>query len=97
MRHGSNIFKSPKAMVLAVCPKATCTKDWTGSHAGAYTVRFGRDDMQDYVNRAYNAAHGGVKLVSEYQTGTGNPADAWAEAVHFLGLTRPDTPNKAAP
>ena len=51
-------------MVLALYPKAKCTKNWL--KGGNYTVTLGEEALD--FNR---------KLVSEFHTGTSNPADAW--------------------
>lgn len=70
---GQNIFKSPKAKILAICPKATCTKDWL--RGGTYTIQFGQEVVDFNGN-----------TVTQLHTGTANPADAWAYAVFELRL-----------
>lgn len=70
---GQNIFKNPKAMVLAKCPKAKCVKDWI--RGGNYRIDFGQEVT------GFN----GEKITS-LQTGTANPADAWSCAVFELRL-----------
>lgn len=62
-----NIFKSPKAKVQAVAPKAKCVKDWT--RGGNYRIDFGQD-VKDFNGDTITSMH----------TGTANPADAWAAA-----------------
>ena len=67
-----NIFRSPKAMVLGVAPKARCVKDWT---RGSYRIDFGT------TVKGFNGAE-----ITSLNTGTSNPADAWAAAVFELRL-----------
>jgi hypothetical protein len=78
---GQNIWKSPKAKVQAVAPKATCVKDW--SIGGRYRIDFGQA-VKDFYG----------KEITSLKTSTSNPADAWAEAVFELrldGFNRPLT------
>lgn len=79
---GQNIFKSPKAKVLAVAPKATCKQDYWG---GPCTIRFGQE-VKDFNGHT----------ITELRPGTSNPADAWAAAVFELRLDGFNQPHPAA-
>lgn len=82
MQPGQNIFKSPKAKVLALCPKAKCEKNWT--RGGNYTIHFFQE-VKDFNGQT----------VTQLHTNTANPADAWAAAVFELrldGSNKPSTP-----
>lgn len=70
---GQNIWKSPKAKVQAVAPKAECKKDW--SRGGRYTIYF-HTEVRDF----------NANPITSFNTSTFNPADAWAEAVFELRL-----------
>jgi hypothetical protein len=77
-----NIFKSPKAIVMNVCPSAKCVKDWL--RGGNYSVHFGREVTGFSGER-----------VTCFHTGTANPADAWADAVFYLRLDGFNRPHSA--
>lgn len=77
-----NIFKSPKAKVQTVAPKAKCVRDWI--QGGNYRIDFGQE-VKDFNGRAITCMH----------TGTGNPADAWAAAVFELRLDGINQPHAA--
>jgi len=77
-----NIWKSPKAKVLAVAPKAKCEKDW--ARGGNYTIHFFQE---------VNGFNGDT--ITQYHTGTANPADAWAAAVWELRLDGFNRPHAA--
>ncbi len=80
-----NLWKSPKAKVQAVAPKATCKQDYWG---GPCTIHFGQEVT------GFN----GDKITT-LRPGTCNPADAWAEAVWELrldGFNKPHAPAVAA-
>lgn len=66
------MFKSPKAMILEIAPKAKCTRDWLH---GGYRIDFGQEV------KGFNG-----ETITTMQTGTCNPADAWAAAVFELRL-----------
>lgn len=74
-----NIWKSPKAKVLAVAPKAKCEKDW--AQGGRYTIHF----FQEV--KGFNG-----ETITRFHSSTFNPTDAWAEAIWELrldGFNRP--------
>lgn len=77
-----NIFKSPKAKVLAAAPKARCVKDW--AKGGNYRIDFGQE-VKDFNGHPITSLH----------TGTANPADAWCAAVFELRLDGFNTPHAA--
>lgn len=68
----TSIFKSPKAMVLSVAPKATCVRDWL---RGGYRIDF---------NQTVNDFDGNP--ITSMKTHSLNPTDAWSDAVLALRL-----------
>jgi hypothetical protein len=63
---------SPKARVLAACPKAVCKRE---NGYGQYVITFGCE-VRDFNGRP----------ITSLRTGTGNPADAWEYAAIELRL-----------
>lgn len=78
-----NIWKSPKAKVLAVAPAAKCEKDW--ARGGRYTIHFHQEV------KGFNG-----QTINHLNTSTANPADAWAEAVWELRLDGLNQPHPAS-
>lgn len=81
---GQNIFRSPKQLVQAKFPKATCKRDWSRG----YRIELNADAV------GFNG-----QPIHSIQTNTCNPADAWAEAVFELrldGFNKPHPVTEAA-
>lgn len=68
-----NIFRSPKAKILAVAPNAKCEKDW--GRGGRYTIHFHQEV------KGFNG-----QPITQFHASTANPTDAWCEAVFELRL-----------
>ena len=65
------VFKSPKAMILEIAPKAKCTRDWS---RGGYRIDFGQE-VKGFNGEILTAIHSSTRY----------PSDAWAAAVFLIG------------